>query len=63
LAVRKTELGELQIAPLRGQIFCAQGDASVDLASAFEEIENAHELTPIAVEFIPLRLCVTLTGR
>jgi hypothetical protein len=61
--VRKTELGELQIAPLRGQIFCAQGDASVDLASAFgEEIEHAHELTPIAVEFIPLRLCVTLPG-
>jgi len=22
----------------------------------------AHELTPIAVEFIPLRLCVTLPG-
>src|SRR6266849_1175702 len=52
-AVRKTELGELKIAPRGGQIFCAQRDAGVDLAGAFgEEVENAHELMLVADELL-----------
>ena len=40
-ALRAAELGELQIAPLRGRILGAQRDAGVDLAVAFgEEVEN-----------------------
>jgi hypothetical protein len=62
-AVRKTEPGELEITPRGGKIFCAQGDAGVDLAGAFgEEVENAHELMLVAGELLLLLLLHPATG-